>query len=120
MRIVLMIPCLSIAVLAPPCLAQPDSGGLAGSASTRSNLVVADCAAARDPVRCLALQQARLACQSQRGVARRKCLREKLPPPDCRQAPDPQRCQAYQEAQIACRGKAGKALRACLGKTPLR
>jgi hypothetical protein len=109
-----MIHCLSFAVLALPCMAQPSAGNLGGGAGQRSQLAVADCAEARDPLRCLGLQQARAACQSKRGIARRKCLREKLPPPDCRQAPDAQRCQTRQEAQAACQGQVGKALRSCL------
>jgi len=109
-----MIPCLSIAVLALPGLAQPDPNGLTVSAGPGANLAVADCAEARDPARCLALQEARQACQSRVGSARRKCLREKQPPPDCTGAPDPQRCQTHQAALAACQGRAGKSLRACL------
>lgn len=105
---------LSIALLALPSIAQPSPDGLMAGASLRSNLAVADCAAARDPARCLATQQARKDCQGKRGSAKRRCLREKLPPPDCSLAPNPQRCLAQQQAQAACQGTAGKELRSCL------
>ena len=101
---------LGICLLALPCGAQPGSGGI----SLRSNLAVANCSQARDPARCLAMQEARAACQRQRGAAKRQCLRGKLPAPDCHQAPDPQRCQARLQAQAACRAKTGKLLRQCL------
>ena len=116
MRIGLMIPCLSIAVLALPSMAQPSPGrfNLAAGAGLRSQLAVADCAAARDPVRCLAAQRARKDCQGERGSAKRQCLREKLPPAVCSLAPDPPRCLLQQEAQAGCKGKIGKELRACL------
>jgi len=120
MRRGLMIHCLSIAVLALPGIAQPSPGGLTAGASLRSNLAVADCAAARDPARCLATQQARAACQRKRGTAKRQCLREKLPPPDCSQAPDPQRCLAQQQSQAACKGKVGKELRSCLRNSSVK
>lgn len=107
---------LSIALLALPCGAQPGPGSpnLVAGISLSSHLTVADCAAARDPARCLATQQARKDCQGKRRSAKRRCLREKLPPPDCSLAPNPQRCLAQQQAQAACQGKAGKELRSCL------
>lgn len=73
-----------------------------------------DCALARDPLRCQALQQARSACKEQRGSAKQKCIEQKLPAPDCSKVKEKTRCEARQLAQEACKGKAGKARQSCL------
>lgn len=52
-----------------------------------------DCGQARDPARCLALQQARAECREKHGRDRRLCISARLPPPDCRKAVDPERCE---------------------------
>ena len=110
---------LSIILLTLPCSAQPGPGSLMAAASQRPDLAVAACDQARDPARCMAQQQARAACQSKRGAARRQCLREKMPAQDCSHAPDPRRCQARQQAHDACLGKTGKELRRCLRDYPV-
>jgi len=71
-----------------------------------------DCALARDPLRCEALQKARSACKEKRGSGRQKCVQEKLSAPDC--SKDKARCEARQVAQEACKGKTGKAKQSCL------
>ena len=71
-----------------------------------------DCALARDPLRCQALQQARGACKEKRGSARQKCIQEALAAPDC--AKDKARCEARRLAEEACKGKIGKAKQSCL------
>lgn len=76
--------------------------------------VAGDCALARDPLRCQALQQARNACKEKRGTGKQKCIQEKLPAPDCTRDQDPSRCEARQIAQAACKGKTGKARQSCL------
>jgi len=73
-----------------------------------------DCALARDPLRCQALQKARSACKEKRGSARQKCIQEKLSSPDCFSDKDRNRCEARQVAQEACKGKSGKARQSCL------
>ena len=72
-----------------------------------------DCALARDPLRCQALQKARTACKEKRGSGKQKCIQEKLPAPDCTRDKDPGRCETQQLAQEACKGKTGKARQAC-------
>ena len=113
---VLLATALSIALLTRPSMGQPLPGGV----GLRSNLAVADCGQARDPARCLAMQQARKACREKRGADRRQCLREKMPAPDCSQAPDPVRCEARRQAHEACQGKTGKELRSCLRNFSVR
>ena len=73
-----------------------------------------DCALARDPLRCQALQKARGACKEKRGGGRQKCIQEKLPAPDCAKDPGRSRCEARQLAQEVCKGKTGKARQSCL------
>jgi len=73
-----------------------------------------DCALARDPLRCQALQKARSACKDKRGSARQKCIQEQLPAPDCSKDKEKSRCEARQLAQEACKGKIGKARQSCL------
>lgn len=97
--IVMAIAGLLFAVPAP---AQTGASGTAG-----------DCALARDPLRCMALQKARVHCKDKRGSARQKCIQEKLPAPDCNRDPAPSRCEARQLIQAACRGKTGKARQSC-------
>jgi len=111
---------LSLVVPATAGAALANSENPLTGASQHPNLVVADCAAARDPARCLALQQAHAACRGKRGSAKRQCLKEKLPLPDCSRAPDAQRCLAQQQVQTACQRQSGKALRACLKNSPVR
>ena len=74
----------------------------------------ADCALARDPVRCLGRADAIAACANLHGTAKRDCLLIRLPPPDCKAAPDPARCELEQDAKEACKFKTGKALNECL------
>jgi len=71
-----------------------------------------DCALARDPLRCQALQTARAACKENRGGARQKCIQEQLMTADC--AKDRSRCEARQLGREACTGKTGKAKQSCL------
>lgn len=73
-----------------------------------------DCALARDPLRCQALQKAHSACKEKRGRAKQTCIHEKLPAPDCSRDKDRSRCEAQQLAQEACKGKLGKAKQSCL------
>lgn len=73
-----------------------------------------DCALARDPLRCQALQKARNACKEKRGSAKQKCIQEKLPAPDCARDNDRSRCEARQVAREACKSKTGKAKQSCL------
>ena len=73
-----------------------------------------DCALARDPLRCQALQKARGACKEKRGNGRQKCIQEKLSSPDCFKDKDRSRCEARQVAQEACKGKTGKTRQSCL------
>jgi hypothetical protein len=73
-----------------------------------------DCALARDPLRCQALQKARSACKEKRGSGRQKCVQEKLSAPDCSKDKDRSRCEARQLAQEACKGKTGAAKQSCL------
>ena len=74
----------------------------------------ADCALARDPVRCLGRADAIAACANLHGTAKRDCLLTRLPPPDCKAAPNPARCELEQDAKEACKSKTGKALSDCL------
>ena len=73
-----------------------------------------DCALARDPLRCMALQKARGACKEKRGAAKQKCIQERLPAPDCTRDKDRGRCEAQLLAQETCKGKVGKARQSCL------
>jgi len=52
-----------------------------------------DCGKARDPARCLALQQARFECKEKHGRDKHLCISARLPPPDCKKAVDPLRCE---------------------------
>jgi len=54
---------------------------------------IGDCGKARDPARCLALQQARAECREKHGRDKHLCISARLPPPDCRKAVDPLRCE---------------------------
>ena len=74
----------------------------------------ADCALARDPVRCLGRADAIAACANLHGTPKRDCLLTRLPPPDCKAAPDPARCELEQDAKTACKSKTGKTLSECL------
>jgi hypothetical protein len=74
----------------------------------------ADCALARDPVRCLGRADAIAACANLHGTLKRDCLLTRLPPPDCKAAPNPARCEVEQDAKEACKTKTGKALSDCL------
>ena len=58
-----------------------------------------DCGKARDPARCLGLQQARSACHEKYGRDKRACISAGLPPPDCQNAADPQRCEERSKSQ---------------------
>ena len=58
-----------------------------------------DCGKARDPTRCLGLEQARSACNEKHGREKRACLSAGLPPPDCQNAADPQRCEERNKPQ---------------------
>ncbi len=75
-----------------------------------------DCSKARDPVRCIARQQAQIECKEKSGKEKRQCMLAKMPPPDCSKAPEPERCEAKEKARKACQGKPGKEFRACLRK----
>lgn len=87
-------------------LAQPGNAEISSGAG-------GDCALARDPLRCMALQKARSACKEKRGSVRQKCVQEQLPAPDCTREKDRNRCEARQLAREACKGKSGKARQSC-------
>jgi len=90
---------ISGVVLALPALAQT---------------AAAECAQARDPVRCEARQAALAACAEKHGAAKHACLETSMPPLDCSKAVDPQHCAAIERAKEICKGKNGKELKACL------
>ena len=95
---------LALALFAsPPAAAHLDAAPAAG-----------DCRQARDPRRCDARAQAKLACADQRGEHKRRCLAALLPPPDCTRAPQIARCQALAAARAACQGLRGSRWRRCL------
>jgi hypothetical protein len=75
----------------------------------------ADCAKARDPERCEALQAALISCSEKRGAEKRACLDASLPPIDCSKTQNPQHCEAAQKAKEVCKGKINKELKKCLG-----
>lgn len=74
----------------------------------------ADCARARDPVRCEARQAALKACADKSGAEKRACLDAGIPPVDCGKVSNPPRCEAAQRAKEFCKGKTGKHLKRCL------
>lgn len=90
---------ISGVVLALPALAQT---------------AAAECAQARDPVRCEARQAALAACADKHGADKRACLETNMPPLDCSKAVNPQHCAAIERAKEICKGKNGKALKTCL------
>jgi hypothetical protein len=84
-----------------------------------ADVVINDCAVARDPARCEARQAALKTCAEVRGAAKHACLEQHMPPVDCTQASNPAKCEAAEKAKEVCRGKSGKALKQCLkGETP--
>jgi hypothetical protein len=74
----------------------------------------ADCALAKDPLRCEARRKARDDCKGLRSAKRRQCLAEHPSPVDCSRADNPQRCEAQRAAIEACRNKLGAQHRQCL------
>lgn len=90
---------ISGVVLALPALAQT---------------AAAECAQARDPVRCEARQAALTTCAEKHGADKRTCLETSMPPLDCSKAVDPQHCAAIERAKEICKGRNGKELKACL------
>ncbi len=85
-------------------------------AATYAQSAPVDCSQARDPVRCMARQQAKVDCKDQQGRARQQCQRKRLPAPDCSRAEDQERCEMRQQARVVCQDKTGKELRACLNE----
>ena len=84
-----------------------------------AEVIIKDCAVARDPARCEARQSALKACADKRGAAKNACLEAKMPPVDCSQASNPAKCEAAEKAKEICRGKTGKDLKQCLkGEAP--
>ena len=81
---------------------------------TGAHRTAPDCALARDPGRCTALQAARAACKDTRGIERRTCLAAQDVRVDCSKARSPQRCEAREQARAACQDKKGPARRQCL------
>lgn len=75
----------------------------------------ANCAKARDPQRCEALQKAKEICKDKTAAAdKRKCMVEAMPPMDCAKAHNPQRCEAMQKAKEVCKDKPAAEHRQCL------
>jgi hypothetical protein len=74
-----------------------------------------ECALARDPARCEAVQAALIGCADKRGAAKRACLDASMPPIDCATTRNPQQCEAAQKAKEVCKGKLDKELKKCLG-----
>ena len=74
----------------------------------------ADCAVARDPLRCQAREAAEAACADARGAERRACVEASLPPADCTKARERKRCERENRVRATCRAAGGKALAKCL------
>lgn len=99
--------------------AQPGSGmqgGMGGMTGMgpAARPASSECARARDPQRCEALQKAKDICKNKSGADKRKCMTEAMPPMDCSKARSPARCEAHQKAKEACRDKAGRDHRQCI------
>lgn len=88
-------------------------GGMTGMAPA-VRPAAGDCAKARDPQRCEALQKAKETCKDRVGPDKRKCMTEAMPPMDCSKARNPARCEAHQKAKEACKDKAGRDHRQCI------
>lgn len=92
---------------------QGGMGGMTGMGPA-AKPASADCAKARDPQRCEALQKAKETCKDKTGADKRKCMTEAMPPMDCSKARSPARCEAHQKAKTACKDKAGRDHRQCI------
>ena len=92
---------------------QGGMGGMTGMGPA-AQPAAADCAKARDPQRCEALQKAKETCKDKAGADKRKCMTEAMPPMDCAKARNPARCEAHQKAKEACKDKAGRDHRQCI------
>lgn len=88
-------------------------GGMGGMSSA-AKPAAGECAKARDPQRCEALQKAKDMCKDKAGPDKRKCMTEAMPPMDCSKARNPARCEAHQKAKEACKDKAGRDHRQCI------
>jgi len=98
---------LAAGLLALSAHAQPAPAG-AGAAMR------VDCSKAKDPGRCEARKQARLACKDKRGIDHRNCMQDQQPAPNCAKAQHPQRCEQRQKAREACKGRYGADRRQCM------
>jgi hypothetical protein len=73
-----------------------------------------ECAKARDPQRCEALQQAKQTCKDKPAAEKRDCMQSSMPPADCSKSRHPARCEAHQKAKEVCKDKVGMDRRQCM------
>jgi hypothetical protein len=93
--------------------AQPAPGKGGMTAPTKA-APATNCAKARDPQRCEALQRAKEICKDKNAVDKRKCMSDAMPPMDCSKSRSPARCEAHQKAKVACKDKSGSEHRQCM------
>ena len=75
---------------------------------------LSDCNKARDPARCEARIQARMACSDRRGDSKRMCMEAYVVSPDCARSDQPKRCIAQRRADEVCHGKLGREYKSCV------
>lgn len=84
-----------------------------------TELVIKDCAVARDRARCEARQAALKAYTDKRGSARTARLEDRIPPIDCTQASNAAKYEAAEYAKQVCHCTTGKEMKECLkAETP--
>jgi hypothetical protein len=105
-KALLTLAALLAGVLAQSAIAQ--TGAAYGGAPSR------ECAKARDPQRCEALQQAKETCKDKSTAEKRDCMQSAMPPADCSKSRHPQRCEAHQKAKEICKDRTGADRRQCM------
>ncbi|MDK9725081.1 MAG: hypothetical protein OEL88_09310 [Sterolibacteriaceae bacterium MAG5] len=101
--------------------AQPGPGMQGMGGPGPGSRAAGECAKARDPERCEALQKAKEVCKDKRAAEKKQCMQDAMPPMDCSKARNPLRCEDHQKAKEICKGKTGRDHRQCMKEnTPKR
>lgn len=121
---------LAAALISFGAAAQPGpgmQGGMQGGMTGMQGMggpgprAAGDCAKARDPERCQALQAAKETCKDKTAAEKKQCMQAAMPPVDCSKARNPERCEAHQKAKEMCKDKTGRDHRQCMKEnTPKR